>query len=84
MINVRLPLKLGEDIGEEQKGSVVAHVSEKLVNVYRGFIATVFHNGAWWARVCRPIYLDMEDFKYGGRCLVKIGDKIKNHLTWRT
>lgn len=84
MVNVRLPLKLGEDIGEEHKGMVVAHISEVLVNEYRGFIATVLHNGVWWARVCGQIYLDIEDFKYGGRCLLEVCDKIKNDLTWRT
>jgi selenocysteine lyase/cysteine desulfurase len=84
MVNVRLPLKLDEDIGEEHKRMVVAHISKELVNEYRGFIATVFHNGVWWARVCGQIYLEMKDFEYGGRCLLEVCDKIKQDLTWRT
>jgi hercynylcysteine S-oxide lyase len=84
MVNVRLPLKFGEDIGEEHKGMVAAYVGEELVIAYRGFIATVYHNGNWWARVCGQIYLEIEDFEYGGRCLLEICDKIKKDLTWRT
>ena len=83
MVNVRLPLKFGEDIGEEHKGMVVAYISEELVFAYRGFIATVFHNGNWWARVCGQIYLEIEDFEYGGWCLLEICDKIKRDPSWR-
>jgi hypothetical protein len=83
MVNVRLPLKFGEDIGKEHKGMVIAYISEELVFAYRGFIATVFHNGNWWARVCGQIYLEIEDFEYGGRCLLEICDKIKRDPIWR-
>ena len=84
MVNIRLPLTQGEDVGPEHRGVVVAHISKELVNNYGGFIATVFHNGAWWARVCGQIYLDMDDFEYCGRCLQEVCDKIKKDPVWRT
>lgn len=84
MVNVRLPLKLGEDVGEVRRGAVVAHISQELVDEYQGFIATVFHNGSWWARVCGQIYLEIEDFEHGGRCLLEVCEKIKKDPSWRT
>ncbi|RFU35946.1 hypothetical protein B7463_g410, partial [Scytalidium lignicola] len=84
MVNIRLPLKLGEDIGDDHKGMVVAHISKELVTTYRTFIATVFHNGNWWARLCGQVYLEIEDFEYGGRCLLVVCDNIKKDTMWRT
>lgn len=71
MVNVRLPLTLGKDIGEQHKGMVVSHISKELVDSHRTFIATVFHYDAWWARLCGQIYLALEDFQRGGELFAR-------------
>jgi len=78
MINVRLPIQAGVDvIGEQQLKRVNAFIGETLIRDYHSFVATVFHNGIWLARLSGQIYLEMEDFEFAGRALLDVCDGIK-------
>ncbi|KAI9838818.1 MAG: hypothetical protein M1837_002311 [Sclerophora amabilis] len=56
-------------IEEKHQNGVVGWMQQKLNEEYDTFIAILFHNGNWWARLSAQIYLDLSDFEYGARVL---------------
>ena len=45
---------------------VTNFLTARCVEEHSTFIAFIFYRNAWWARLSAQIYLDLEDFEYGG------------------
>jgi hypothetical protein len=68
MINVELPVKVPDDIPEAKTYKFINELCLALIG--KGtFIATYYHAGKLWVRLSGQIYLDLEDFRFGGEVL---------------
>ncbi|KAI8719748.1 Aminotran-5 domain-containing protein [Fusarium sp. LHS14.1] len=82
--NIRLPLKVqshatsGEGIPAKDIGAVINFMFQKFTEDYHTFINVLYFSGALWARFSATVYLDLEDFKYGGMVLKKLCQRIES------
>lgn len=73
--NVRLPLDIGDDVGEikEQNAFIVlAWIARRLVADYDTFMAPYLHGGYFWVRISGQIYLEVQDIEWGARILKEL------------
>lgn len=96
MSMVKLPLEAKDVVGmlkeagiELDEYDVGVKVRDFLtmtfVREYSTFMAlTVLYNNAWWVRLSATVYLDMDDFEWGGKVISEACDKIRNgdFLSW--
>lgn len=87
MVMVKLPLKIRQQndaaqggIPAEQASKVQPWLCETLVRRYGTFIAVIFYRNEWWVRFSAQIYLELEDFKWGGQILKVLCEEIANGL----
>ena len=90
MVNVALPLAVqpaeGSELDaslsglplvpKEDIGVVTNWILERLVYEYNTFVALFVYSGQWWARLSAQVYLEMEDFDWGGRMLREVCDRV--------
>jgi hypothetical protein len=72
MSMVRLPIdvekaqqageKAGLGIGQVG-GAMMIWLHETMIQDYNTFLQTIFHGGAWWARLSGQVYLELDDFE---------------------
>ncbi|KAI0173203.1 PLP-dependent transferase [Hypoxylon sp. FL1284] len=72
MTNVALPLT------PEQGASSLKWMEERMVKDYGTFIPLFQYNGRLWARLSAQVYLDIEDFEWAGRMLLKLIERVKS------
>jgi hypothetical protein len=88
--NVRLPLDVASNtnhtkrfpsnsfvVAAEHVPAVTTYFNTKLVQEFNTYIAICLWDGSLWARFSAEIYLDLEDFEYGGRVLKQLCDRVK-------
>ncbi len=86
-VNIRLPLAVEEATTPSTSKGVLASVPQAHVSTvtnylasaalaHSTFIAFIFYRNAWWARFSAQIYLDLDDFDYGGRVLKALCDSV--------
>ncbi|KAI4190659.1 MAG: hypothetical protein L6R41_000670 [Letrouitia leprolyta] len=76
MTNIKLPITIGEGLGEvkvKDAFAVVAWLAQKLNEEYDMFAPPFYHGGHFWTRLSGQIYLEIEDFiaaaqAYKGLC----------------
>lgn len=56
---------------------VTQYLSSACIYEYSTCIAFIFYKGSWWARLCAQIYLELEDFEFGGRVIKQLCEKIE-------
>jgi hypothetical protein len=79
--NVRLPLKVGEEVGmvrQKNRNRATQWLAGIMAREYNTFMAVVFHGGAWWIRFSGQIYLEKKDFEWAGRVLKDVCERVKN------
>ncbi|KAJ4217158.1 hypothetical protein NW759_009103 [Fusarium solani] len=82
--NVRLPLTVQghttatEGIPAKDVNAVINFMFRKFTEDYHTFINVLYFSGALWARLCATVYLDVDDFKYGGMVLKKLCQRIES------
>ncbi|KAL6358945.1 hypothetical protein LRP88_09143 [Fusarium phalaenopsidis] len=80
--NVRLPLAVQshatsvEGIPAKDVDAVINFMFRKFTEDYYTFINVLYFSGALWARLSATVYLDLDDFKYGGMVLKKLCQRI--------
>jgi hypothetical protein len=70
--NVRLPLNIGDDVGEIKKQNAfifLGWIAKRLVADYDTFMAPYLHGGYFWVRISGQIYLEVQDIEWGARML---------------
>ena len=92
MAMVRLPLAVqGEERGfvpesgdsgvvfvkKERVLEVANFIEKKTAEEFRTFIPVVAYRGWFYARVCGQVYLDEDDFKYGGEVLNELVGRVR-------
>ncbi|EZF36248.1 hypothetical protein H101_00237 [Trichophyton interdigitale H6] len=91
MTNVLLPLRLDAGNGDENplpegwyavrsKPGVQFRVSDwimrKMATEYETLMPVFFFQGSWWARGSAQIYLELDDFEWGGRMLKDLCERV--------
>lgn len=82
--NVRLPLtvqghtSVTEGVPANDVNAVINFMFRKFTEDYQTFINVLYFSGALWARLCATVYLDVDDFKYGGMVLQKLCQRIES------
>ncbi|KAI5861512.1 pyridoxal phosphate-dependent transferase [Durotheca rogersii] len=71
MTNVALPLSL------EEASEASEWMQERMGEDYGTFIPLFVHGGRPWARVSAQVYLDLDDFEWGGRVLLDLCERVK-------
>lgn len=70
--NVRLPLSIGDDIGEikEQNAFIfLAWFAKSLVSDFDTYMVPYLHGAYFWVRISSQIYLEVQDIEWGARTL---------------
>ncbi|KAH8809029.1 aminotransferase family protein-like protein [Xylogone sp. PMI_703] len=75
LFNVRLPVN-PVTIAEEDRNTVTQWIAETAVSEYDTFMAIYFYQGAWWARLSSQVYLDLDDFKWAGKTLKALSERV--------
>ncbi|KAL5611611.1 hypothetical protein BROUX41_000805 [Berkeleyomyces rouxiae] len=87
MVNVALPLWVGDKAGAPEGTAVLAEadapaavswISNALMNEYKTFLPVFVHAQRVWARISAQVYLDMEDFEFAGTALKKLCERVAN------
>lgn len=83
--NVRLPLVIQHDnasaataagVPVEDIDAVINFMFQKFTEDYHTFINILYFSGSLWARLSATVYLDIDDFEYGGLVLKQICQRI--------
>ncbi|KAF3767347.1 PLP-dependent transferase [Cryphonectria parasitica EP155] len=53
-----------------------AWMTKVLVDDYKTFIPTYYHDGRFWARLSAQVYLDMDDFEWAGKTLKELCGRV--------
>ncbi|KAK3323203.1 pyridoxal phosphate-dependent transferase [Cercophora scortea] len=78
MVNVALPVAVGDKEGAEgpwpvvaleESGAATEWMLQTLIKDYETFIRVFVYKGRWWARLSAQVYLDEEDFEWAGQTL---------------
>lgn len=75
MVNIRLPLKAGNEKGEipqAQMLSVCQWMASKLLSEYDTYASIWYQGNSFYVRYSGQIYLEMEDFSRGSRALQEL------------
>jgi selenocysteine lyase/cysteine desulfurase len=82
LVNVELPISFGAGPGAyqnivpvEHKSKVHEWILKTLLSDYHTFIAIVFFQGRFWARLSAQVYLDLADFEWAGRTLKDVSER---------
>ena len=81
MVQVRLPLKVGNGEGEIPICNamvVKAWLMQRLIEDHDTYAHIYFHADAFWARFSGQIYLELDDYERGAKSLVELCDKVRN------
>ncbi|KAF2456850.1 pyridoxal phosphate-dependent transferase [Lineolata rhizophorae] len=86
--NVKLPLELNAVVrvadkinGRDDNASTVPFkvrdwLGSTMMREYDTFMALYFYGGAWWVRLSAQIYLEMEDFEWGGKVVQELCTRV--------
>lgn len=71
-VNVRLPLKKGDGVGEIKEGDALIFLewfAHRLVADFDTFMAPYLHAGSFWVRISGQIYIEEQDIEWGAKVL---------------
>lgn len=78
--NVRLPLTIGtgeSEVRAEDAGAVEKWIEAKMVTEFETFSCVMFYKGRFWCRFSGQIYLEVEDYEWGGRMLKGLCERVR-------
>jgi len=82
LVNVALPLKTSNDkipgvntVKPDFGWEATVWMSKLLNDEYDTFIAIMYFQDQWWARMSGQVYLDMEDFEWAGKVLKEVCER---------
>ena len=70
--NVKLPLAIGDGIGEIKRQDALIFLewfAHRLVSGFDTFMALYLHGGCFWVRISGQIYVEIQDIEWGARVL---------------
>lgn len=66
---------------DDHKKALLTHYLQRVMSQeFNTFIPVILYRGNWYARVSGQVYLDEEDFRFGGRVLLDLVERVKNGL----
>lgn len=62
----------------EKAAGVTQYLQRTMTREFGTFIPVILYRGNWFARVSGQVYLDEEDFRFGGRVLKELVERVRN------
>ena len=63
-----------------RKTLLTHYLQQVMSQEFNTFIPVILYRGNWYARVSGQVYLDEEDFRFGGRVLLDLVGRVRNGL----
>lgn len=82
LVNVALPIVASAEkiqgtntVSPENALAAVQWMQKTLNEEYQTFIAILFFQGQWWARLSGQVYLELSDFEFAAKVLKEVSEK---------
>ena len=76
-VNVELPLNFAQEFDPTDAARIAKWMMDQAMETYDTHIPVKYHAGKMWARLSGQIYLELEDFDFGGKVLQELCQRVQ-------